>query len=103
MCYNACGIIVHKEGNLLVKIEGDPDNPQNYGRLCAKGRAGLQSLYDPHRVKSPLRRRNPENGIKTDPQWEPKYLACSSGFALPKVLKDLTGLVGGGMRGIVGV
>jgi len=40
---------------------------------------------------------------KFDPQWEPKYLACSSGFALPKVLKDLTGLVGGGMRGIVGV
>ena len=40
MCYNACGIIVHRQGNLLVKIEGDPDNPQNNGRLCAKGRGG---------------------------------------------------------------
>jgi len=71
MCYNACGIIVHKQGDLLVKIEGDPENPQNYGRLCSKGRSGLQSLYDPDRVTTPLRRRNPEKGIRVDPQWEP--------------------------------
>ncbi len=71
MCYNACGIIVHKKGNSLVKIEGDPDNPQNHGRLCSKGRSGLQSLYDPNRVTTPLRRRNPEKGIEIDPRWEP--------------------------------
>jgi anaerobic selenocysteine-containing dehydrogenase len=71
MCYNACGIVVHRQGNLLVKIEGDPDNPQNSGRLCAKGRSGLQSLYDPARVRTPLRRRNPEKGVGIDPQWEP--------------------------------
>jgi molybdopterin-containing oxidoreductase family molybdopterin binding subunit len=71
MCYNACGIIARKQGNTVVRIEGDPDNPQNYGRLCAKGRAGLQGLYDPDRVLQPLRRGNPEKGIGVDPQWQP--------------------------------
>lgn len=71
MCYNACGIVAHKQGNTLLRIEGDRDNPQNYGRICSKGRAGVQALYDPERILQPLRRRNPEKGIGVDPQWEP--------------------------------
>ena len=98
MCYNACGIIVHRKGDLLVKIEGDPDNPQNYGRLCAKGRSGLQSLYDPHRVTTPLKRTNPEKGIKIDPQWEP----ISWEEALSVVVEKLTKIRAEDPRKLVG-
>lgn len=39
---------------------------------------------------------------KFDPVWEPRYLACPGGFALPRVLADIAALIGGGLRGVVG-
>lgn len=71
-CVNSdCPIIVHRVNGVVVKIEGDPDNPHNYGKLCAKGHAGIMSLYDPYRAKTPLKRTNPEKGIGVDPKWQP--------------------------------
>lgn len=70
MCYCPCGIRVHRVDGVVVKIEGDPDCPQNMGRLCAKGNAGIMGLYNPNHVKKPLRRTNPEKGIGVDPKWE---------------------------------
>lgn len=69
--FNACGIVAHTQGNRVLRIEGDPDNPQNHGQLCLKGRAGLYGLDNPHRITTPLRRTNPEKGIGVDPRWEP--------------------------------
>jgi molybdopterin-containing oxidoreductase family molybdopterin binding subunit len=70
MCYNQCGIRGHRVDGTLVKIEGNPDNPIGRGRLCARGLAGIQLLYDPHRVDRPLRRTNPQKGIGVDPGWQ---------------------------------
>jgi len=70
MCYNQCGIRAHRKDGTLIKIEGNPDNPIGRGRLCARGLAGIQLLYDPHRVNYPMRRTNPEKGIGVDPGWE---------------------------------
>ncbi len=70
MCYNQCGIRGHRVDGTLVKIEGNPESPFGEGRLCARGVAGLQMLYDPHRVDRPLRRTNPEKGVGVDPRWE---------------------------------
>jgi len=39
-----------------VKIEGNPLHPINQGNLCPKGLIGLQILYDPDRIKAPLKR-----------------------------------------------
>src|SRR6185295_15684204 len=38
---------------------------------------------------------------KFDPVWEPRYLACPGGLALPLVLADVAGLIGRGFRGVV--
>ena len=70
MCYNRCGIKVHRVNGVVVKIEGDPDCTYGKGRLCAKGNAGIMNHYNPHRVKVPLKRTNPEKGIGVDPQWK---------------------------------
>ncbi len=70
MCYCHCGIKVHRVNGVVVRIEGNPDYPHNAGRLCAKGNAGLMSLYDPHRAVTPLKRTNPEKGIGVDPRWQ---------------------------------
>lgn len=70
MCFAACGILAHRKDGVLVKIEGDPTCPASEGHLCAKGEAGLIGVYDPSRVKVPLRRTNPQKGIGVDPKWE---------------------------------
>ena len=70
MCQNCCGILVHRVNGVVVKIEGDPSNPHNKGRTCAKGHSGIMSLYHPKRVLKPLKRTNPEKGIGVDPRWQ---------------------------------
>lgn len=56
---------------VAVKIDGEPDSTMGAsGGLCGKGAAGLQVLYDPNRVNTPLRRTNPEKGLFVDPKWE---------------------------------
>jgi molybdopterin-containing oxidoreductase family molybdopterin binding subunit len=70
LCYNQCGILVHRVDGVVVKIEGNPDNPMGMGRLCPRGLAGIQLLYDPHRVNYPLKRTNPEKGLGKDPGWQ---------------------------------
>ncbi len=70
MCYNGCGTKVHVVDGVATKIEGNTDCPNNEGRLCAKGNAAIMNLYSPDRLKTPLKRTNPEKGKGVDPQWE---------------------------------
>lgn len=42
----------------IVKLEGNPRHPRNNGKLCPKGVAQLQAIYDYNRLKWPLRRIN---------------------------------------------
>ena len=71
MCMGHCGILVDRVDGVVVKIEGDPNCPSNWGTICSKGTAGIMHLYDPNRLKTPLRRTNPEKGIGVDPKWVP--------------------------------
>ncbi|MDP2948218.1 MAG: molybdopterin-dependent oxidoreductase, partial [Chloroflexota bacterium] len=65
-CPAGCGILVRVVNGRAVKIEGNPLHPINEGRICPKGQIGLQVLYDPDRIKGPLRRA----GQKGSGQWE---------------------------------
>jgi anaerobic selenocysteine-containing dehydrogenase len=56
LCEAGCGIIVRTREHKASKIEGNPLHPVNRGALCARGQAGLQALYNPDRISSPLRR-----------------------------------------------
>ena len=38
---------------------------------------------------------------KFDPTWEPRYLACPGGLALPRVLADVAALISRGFRGLM--
>lgn len=70
-CRGDCGILVHRVNGVVVEIKGDPDCPISRGKICAKGYAGIGNLYDPYRVKTPLKRTNPEKGLGIDPGWVP--------------------------------
>ena len=71
MCLHGCGILVQVRDGVALKIEGDPSNPDNLGKLCPKGNAGLARLYDSTRVLKPMKRTNPQKGPGIDPKWVP--------------------------------
>lgn len=52
-CPAGCGILVKTMGGRAHKIEGNPRHPLNQGKLCARGQAGLQALYNPDRLAGP--------------------------------------------------
>lgn len=76
MCHSGCGIQCKIKDGVLIKIDGNPYDPRTMephldyatdpsvanktpGSLCAKGHAGIKELYNPLRVKYPLKRAGP--------------------------------------------
>jgi anaerobic selenocysteine-containing dehydrogenase len=66
LCPGGCGINVRFVGNRPVKIEGLKDHPVNKGALCPMGLSGLQYVYGPDRVQSPLKR----EGKRGEGKWK---------------------------------
>ncbi|HYS22226.1 MAG TPA: twin-arginine translocation signal domain-containing protein, partial [Gemmatimonadales bacterium] len=53
-CTAGCGLHAKVREGRVIKLEGNPDSPINRGRLCARGQAALQGLYNPDRVTGPM-------------------------------------------------
>ncbi|MDO8691873.1 MAG: molybdopterin-dependent oxidoreductase [Dehalococcoidia bacterium] len=56
MCDARCGVIAYVVGDRLYKLEGNYRHTQSQGKICARGSAGVKLLYDPDRIKTPLKR-----------------------------------------------
>src|SRR3990170_6282334 len=71
MCGNKawCTAIVTIRDDVVIAVEGDPSNPISQGKLCARGQAAIFNLYNPYRVKAPMKRTNPRKGLDQDPGW----------------------------------
>ena len=54
-CLSACLLKLHVKDGMVTRIETDDGQEPQY-RACAKGRAFRQLMYDPDRLKFPLRR-----------------------------------------------
>jgi len=65
-CPSGCGLRIRSVNHWPVKLEGIKDHPMNKGRLCPKGQSGLQVLYDPDRIRHPLKRK----GKRGEGNWE---------------------------------
>ncbi len=55
-CVSRCTTLNYTENGRLVKIEGNPESIRNRGKICAKGQAGINQVYDPDRVLYPMLR-----------------------------------------------
>ena len=64
-----CGLLVHRVNGTVTRVKGNPAFPNNAGRLCAKPQEMVSELYNPYRVKSPMKRTNPNKGANVDPGW----------------------------------
>ena len=56
MCTSECGMHIHVKNGRPWKVTGHPDHPVSNGKLCPRAHAGLHWIYDPARVKTPLKR-----------------------------------------------
>ena len=56
MCDDHCGINVYVENDRIVDIDGLLEHPWNHGRLCVKGRLGVDFVNAPDRILKPLKR-----------------------------------------------
>ena len=66
-CHAKCGVLAHVDSKgVLVKVEGNPEDPRNQGRLCSKGRSAIQILNQPDRINYPMKR----VGKRGEGKWE---------------------------------
>src|SRR6188474_1963374 len=49
------------------KVEGNPEHPISMGGTCARGQAGVQVLYHPDRIQTPLKRLGPRGSGQYQP------------------------------------
>ena len=80
MCGGTTGVLAHVVNGRVIKIEPNSANPigvcnistdyatlkASGARMCPKGNAGIMTLYDPDRVKKPLKR----VGARGAGQWQ---------------------------------
>ncbi len=67
LCEAVCGLLITTQGDKIVSIKGDPDDPLSRGHICPKGVA-LQDVHeDPDRLRAPMRRVTGEDG---ETRWQ---------------------------------
>ena len=68
-------VLVQRVAGVALNVRGNASCPefveltQNRGKTCPKPYGYIQKLYNPHRIKTPLKRTNPRKGIGIDPGW----------------------------------
>ncbi|MCI0595964.1 MAG: TAT-variant-translocated molybdopterin oxidoreductase [candidate division Zixibacteria bacterium] len=67
-CAAGCGVLVKTREGRPIKMEGNPDHPLNAGKLCATGQASVLNLYDPDRLRQPVKLSRP-GGMKQEVTW----------------------------------
>ncbi|HEU4437014.1 MAG TPA: TAT-variant-translocated molybdopterin oxidoreductase, partial [candidate division Zixibacteria bacterium] len=67
-CPAGCGVLVKTREGRPIKMEGNPDHPLNAGKLCASGQASVLNLYDPDRLRQPVKLSRP-GGMKQEVTW----------------------------------
>ena len=64
-CAAGCGLVVRTMQGRAIKTEGNANNPLNLGKTCARGQATLQGLYNPNRVRGPIKHNRGERLYET--------------------------------------
>ncbi|MBI4185123.1 MAG: molybdopterin-dependent oxidoreductase [Proteobacteria bacterium] len=65
-CVSRCPAIGYVEEGRMVKVEGQPASIRTAGKLCARGQASVNLIYDPDRILYPLRRA----GKRGEGKWQ---------------------------------
>jgi anaerobic selenocysteine-containing dehydrogenase len=88
------------------KIEGNPEHPISMGGTCARGQAGLQVLYHPDRIQTPLKLSGPRGSGEYQPiTWKEAQQLLVTQLqqqqATPQAIALLTGRPNRGTLGTI--
>ncbi|MFW6042562.1 MAG: molybdopterin-dependent oxidoreductase [Chloroflexota bacterium] len=70
-CTSWCSKQVYVADGRAIKVRGNPNSKVNGTASCVRAHLGLQQVYDPDRVKTPMKRTNPKKGKDEDPGFVP--------------------------------
>jgi thiosulfate reductase/polysulfide reductase chain A len=80
MCVNKCAAFARVEEGKITKLNPNPYFPKSRNMLCPRGNAGIQTAYDPDRLKYPLIRIGERgDGKYKRVTWEEAYEAILNG------------------------
>ncbi len=91
-CHTRCGVIVYSEGDTIVKIEGDPDNPKSHGAICGSGMSEREIHNNLEgRLLYPMKRKHWEPGTGGDKSLRGKdeWVRISWDEALDAIASEL--------------
>ncbi|MGI6217138.1 MAG: molybdopterin-dependent oxidoreductase [Coriobacteriales bacterium] len=66
-CHLGCGVLIYSKDDKVVRVEGDPDNPYNQGRLCPRCIAVQEIFNNDKRILYPMKRAREDRGKN---RWE---------------------------------
>jgi len=69
-CGNRCALFAYVKNGRIWRIEGHPEANGNQGVVCPRGHGYLHDLYNPNRIRSPLKR---VEGKFQPISWEQAY------------------------------
>ena len=70
-CTSWCAKEVYVVDGRAIKVRGNANSKVNGPASCPKTHFGLQQVYDPDRIKTPMKRTNPKKGRDEDPGFVP--------------------------------
>jgi anaerobic selenocysteine-containing dehydrogenase len=70
-CTAWCPVEFFVQEERVVKVQGNRLSKANGGHVCPRGHLMVQQMYDPDRVKVPMKRTNPQKGRGIDPKFVP--------------------------------
>ncbi|WP_425609237.1 molybdopterin-dependent oxidoreductase [Thalassobacterium sedimentorum] len=70
-CTSWCPVQLRVIGNHVVDVRGNPHSKANHGKICPRPHLAIQQMYDPDRIKMPMKRTNPKKGRGEDPGFVP--------------------------------
>ena len=70
-CTSWCSKQVYVVDGRAIKVRGNPNSKVNGIASCPRAHIALQQVYDPDRVKTPMKRTNPKKGKTEDPGFVP--------------------------------
>ena len=89
-CPAGCGLVMRTLEGHALKAEGNPDHPVNQGKICSRGLVGVQGLYNPDRLKSPVQSKGEDAFDKIT--WDQGLAAVKEAFANPAGVAFYLGL-----------
>ncbi len=70
-CTSWCAAQAYVVDGRAIKTRGNPYSKVNGKASCPRQALSLQQVYDPDRIKAPMKRTNPKKGEDQDPQFVP--------------------------------